>query len=214
MKEQKPIVENLSVVSNDTAGRFLINVIAAEALGKDLLNKFRFSEEDGHHAMADVVLTINGVPVNFTRAINDTWERLVAGFDEAVLKEAKALVSASRLDKLSEILTNAEYRISQEIEELFAESKKPEEVKVPVSTKLYTLEQALATPGVHCITSRAMSANNNYFVVEVDTEGNCHQLNTNRQRDGILSPTKWKPGIFAFNLADLEANVNFLKSLG
>lgn len=111
--------ERLSVVSNDTAGRFLINMIAVETPRQDVLNKFRFSTEPGQTAMADVALTINGVPVNFTRAINDMWERLTADYDEDVKKAAKELIRSSRFNELSHLLERIEWSISAEIEKLF-----------------------------------------------------------------------------------------------
>lgn len=47
-------------------------------------------------------------------------------------------------------------------------------------------------PGRYAITNpRAWMMQGQYFLVEVDTEGNIHQLNPQLERDGILDDEGW-----------------------
>jgi hypothetical protein len=71
----------------------------------------------------EVDLKINGVPVSFQKTCDEIWSRWEKQFDAEVLKKAKELVNSSRLSRLSEIISNAEWQLEQEIEALYNDRK-------------------------------------------------------------------------------------------
>ena len=103
----------------DTPGIFLINVMSAEAKRGDLLEHFKINLIRNEPTKVEVELKINGVEVDFSRAITEMWNRLQDSYNADVMQKAKDLISQTRFEKLNELLQDAEYKISEELEELF-----------------------------------------------------------------------------------------------
>lgn len=104
---------------NDTPSIFLLNMMTAEAKRGDLLEHFKITLNTNEPTKVEVELKINGVEVDFSKSITEMWNRLQASYDEDVLEKAKELVSQTRLQKLNDLLQDAEYKIQAELEELF-----------------------------------------------------------------------------------------------
>jgi hypothetical protein len=113
--------EKINPTAHTTPAVFLINTMAREAKGKDLLEYFRVQRDGKEPPSVTVELKINGVEVDFSKSVTEMWARLRARHHEDILEQAKELVSNSRLEKLNDIIQLAEFRINNEIEVLFNE---------------------------------------------------------------------------------------------
>ena len=78
--------------------------------------------EDGP-VEVEVELKVNGVPVCFSTAIDNIWERVSKQYDAEVLKAAKELVKGTRLQRLTEILDRFDWELEQEVTQLFEQKK-------------------------------------------------------------------------------------------
>ena len=112
--------EMISPVSDDIAGVFLINTMSDEAKRQDLLDYFKVEiPTDGSFIKVKVEMKINGVEVSFSRAVTDMWNRLSDRYEEDVLEKAKELVGQSKLQRLTDLIQEAECEIEAEIRTLF-----------------------------------------------------------------------------------------------
>lgn len=112
--------EMISPVSETAAGVVLINAMSDEAKRQDLLEYFKVEiPTDGSFTKVKVEMKINGVEVNFSCAVTDMWNRLSDRYEEDVLEKAKELVGQSKLQRLTDLLQEAEYEIETEIRSLF-----------------------------------------------------------------------------------------------
>lgn len=114
----------VSPTSNTTEGRVAINIMSAEAATDKLYEHFKLVTIPGQDVTVDVQMTINGVPVDYSRSIIDLWERVKAHRDKEVLAKAKELISMTRFSKLNERLDDLEYAAIREIDALMSEDSK------------------------------------------------------------------------------------------
>ena|SRR5665213_555816 len=71
----------------------------------------------------DIELTINGVSVPVVKVLESVWKSFQAEHDENVRKAAIEIVKGSKLSKLLEIIDDAEYALTEEIDKLFPDLK-------------------------------------------------------------------------------------------
>lgn len=103
----------------NTPSIFLINMMSAEAKRDELLEHFKITTVKNTPTKVEVELKINGVEVDFSRAITDMWNRLQETYRADVMQKAKDLISQTRFEKLQDLMQEAEYKIEAELEELF-----------------------------------------------------------------------------------------------
>lgn len=94
---------------------FVLMVKESDSPRGDLDSYFNLNGENN----VEVELKVNGVELKFTPLI----ERLCEKLDEHILEKAKELLSRSRLEKLEQILSEAEWKIEQELEKLMKDEK-------------------------------------------------------------------------------------------
>ena len=109
----------LNPITNDTAGVFLINIMAASPRRQDLLEHFKIQNPANGITLVEVEMKINGVEVDFSRSVTDMWNRLHDCYEEDVIEKATELVGMSKLDRLASIIREAEQEIESEIRTLF-----------------------------------------------------------------------------------------------
>jgi hypothetical protein len=115
------IVEKISPVDRTPHSIMLINAMTRSVGRGDLLEHFKIVREDGKNVEVDVELLINGVHVDVKKTLDEMWERLVSKYHEDVLEKSKELLSQSRLNKLDELIRDAEWKIEEELNKLFPE---------------------------------------------------------------------------------------------
>jgi len=98
---------------------FLINVMSKESDPRNLLSHFKIDQVEGQPTLVNVELKINGVEVDFSKAITEMWDRLHSSHGDDVLKKAKELLRQTRFEKLNALLEEAEWKIEDELNTLF-----------------------------------------------------------------------------------------------
>lgn len=113
------IVEVVGPTDHTTPAIYLLNTMSREAKRSDLLEHFKIKRVDGQKTTVEVELKINGMPVDFSKSIQEMWDRMFNRYEDDVLEKAKELLSATRFDKLNQILSAAEDEIEKEVKNLF-----------------------------------------------------------------------------------------------
>lgn len=121
-------IEKISPVERTTPGIYLLNTMSREAKLSDLLEHFKIERVKGESVKVEVELKINGVPVNFSKSVEEMWERMLSSYNKDVLEKAKELISKTRFDGLNRIMDSVEYQMQCELEKLFPEIINEEDV--------------------------------------------------------------------------------------
>ena len=108
------IVSEVSIIEHSDAGIFIVNAMSDASTDDTFLSHFKMND-DCKHPIVKVEMTVNGVPVDFRKTLEDIFDIFESKYDETVKKAALDLVSGSRLQKLSQALENAEWQIEDEI---------------------------------------------------------------------------------------------------
>lgn len=115
--EGREMTEIVNILNRKTPEMllFVLMVKESDSPRGDLDSYFNLNGENN----VEVELKVNGVELKFTPLI----ERLCEKLDEHILEKAKELLSRSRLEKLEQILSEAEWKIEQELEKLMKDEK-------------------------------------------------------------------------------------------
>lgn len=117
------IVEIVCPTDRTTPAIYLLNTMTREVKRGDLLEHFKIPLVDGQKTVVEVEMKINGVPVNFSESIQDMWDRMFSSYEDDVLRKAKELLSATRFDRLNDLLNVAEWEIEQEVTKLLDDQR-------------------------------------------------------------------------------------------
>ena len=113
------IVDNVDLASRTTGAIYLINAMTREVKHAEMLDHFNLEQIEGKNVHVNVELLINGVSVDFTKTLEEMWNRMCSSYDSDVLEKAKSLLSTTRFENLSNMLQQAESDMCDELHKLF-----------------------------------------------------------------------------------------------
>jgi hypothetical protein len=111
----------IDCTARTTPAVMLLNAMTRECKVNrlDILTKFNIPQVPLVNQCVKVCLTVNSVEVDFVKTSQEMWDRLVKGYDHAVLEKAKELISQPSFTDLAgainNIITEAQARLEQEL---------------------------------------------------------------------------------------------------
>ena len=103
----------VNVTNHNPASVLLLEAMVKKAGKNNLLQTFGIESNSGGNV--EVQLTVNGENVDFESTVNEMWTRLTTNYETHVLERAKELISCTRLNKLHNLLQDAEWKIEEEL---------------------------------------------------------------------------------------------------